>query len=124
MFLIILSTALHYSAIIPINNRIYINTILYSTTVGILWLIIKTNILLYIDYFLTLIWFFQDILLSKLIKKSRIIYLNIFIFLLSVLKSEMGYNYVWICNILSVIKCIYVSYLINKSNVNFSAQTL
>ena len=131
-FLLILTTALHYAAIIPIYysfketfNRIYINTILYSTTVSVVWYFFQqSTTLLYFEYFLATLWFLEDILWSKLLEKKRIVYLNFIVFLLNALKSEVEYDFVWKCNLLSVIKCVYVSYLINtydkkdKNNYN------
>jgi hypothetical protein len=123
MSILLLSTCLHYLAILPIGlnsklllHKIYINTIIYSTTIGCIYIYYPHNIILYIDYFLAILWFYQDILWSMLLKKHIIYNLNLIIFLLSIIKSELSYIYVWKCNVLSIIKCIYVSSLISDYN--------
>ena len=125
MNLLILTTSLHYLAIIPIIakygyikipnfNRIYLNIILVSTTLSIIWH--RFNKLMYPDYFFAGLWFIQDILWSLLLIQPYIIYLNIIIFGLNIITNYMNnyiiYHSLW--HVISALKCIYISYIIHK----------
>jgi hypothetical protein len=122
-YLIIFITCLHYLAIIPIIpsqnqffNRLYIYTILLSTTTSIIWELNKNNFLLVLDYLFVILWFVQDLLWSFLLQQKIIIYLNIIIFIISIITTNLIDYKSWytIGHIESVIKSIYVSYLIYK----------
>jgi len=126
MNLPILTTMLHYFAIIPIARKNlmeqysnYILTIILSTTVSILWHINNEpyNLLFFINYVLALTWFLFDY--SYSIKKYNFLFFiqiigwNLIIFTLSIICSIIPYNYyvyahsLW--HILSAIKSYYVS---------------
>ena len=122
-YLLIFITCLHYLAIIPVIptqkqffNRLYIYTILLSTTIGIIWELNKNNYILVLDYLCVILWFLQDLLWGFLLQKKIIIYLNIIIFFISIITTNIiDYRYWYIIgHIGSVIKSIYVSYLIYK----------
>ena len=122
---LLLTSALHYLAIIPIlckkyrsvpyYYRIYGNTILLSTTCSILWHYYNTLQLQLIDYYFVTIWFIQDLMWSLEINKLRILVLNLIIFGLNIsvyyLDDYEYYHSIW--HVLSAIKCIYISYLLN-----------
>jgi hypothetical protein len=127
--LLLVTSALHYLAIIPIlcksyktyvgvhqYYRIYANTIILATTFSILWHYYNTIGLQLADYYLAGIWFLQDIGWSLEINKLRIIILNIIIFGLNIIINYSDnyeyYHSIW--HVLSTIKCIYISYLIRK----------
>jgi hypothetical protein len=131
LWLLVLTSSLHYFAVIPIIlayqnkplpffNKIYLNTILYATTISILWHFFnETSMLVYLDYGLAIVWFFQDILWSLLLSKPSIIYLNIVIFILHFLVRYTGdyllYHSIW--HGISAIKCIYISYIIKYYDI-------
>ena len=120
---------LHYFAIMPFtkkgllhHNKIYdyyMLTIIISTTLSILWYINKPSngLLLYLDYIFTIIWFAQDYYLAmnknNLLLFMKIIYVNtiIFTFNLFIFNNIFFERTHSIYNILSAIKCFYVSYL-------------
>ena len=55
----------NYTSLFAIDAfpKIYLNTILYATTISILWYFFnETSMLVYLDYGLAIVWFFQDIL--------------------------------------------------------------
>ena len=130
MNFLILSSMLHYFAIMPFtrkgllhHNKIYdyyILTIIISTTLSILWYINKPSngLLLYLDYIFTIIWFAQDYYLAmnknNLLLFMKIIYVNtiIFTFNLFIFNNIFFERTHSIYNILSAIKCFYVSYLL------------
>ena len=64
---LVLSTGLHYLALIPHTNLRYRLTLGISTTLSIAWhLHGETNgPLFYLDYLFALMWFLQDLKLSK-----------------------------------------------------------
>lgn len=121
MNLLMISTMLHYFAIIPFSNKIlieqysnYILTIILSTTFSILW---HTNsypagILFFMDYSFAHLWFLQDLYhgynKNHLLK---ILFLNMFVFILNIFSSYKIYYYythsIW--HIISAMKCYYVS---------------
>lgn len=125
---LVLTSCLHYLALIPILikyrnkqlsyfNKLYRNTIIFSTTCSILWHYYdESYLLIYFDYIIALLWFCQDILWSMLINKSIIIYLNILIGILNFLVRYSGnyvlYHSIW--HVLSSIKCIYISWIIKQ----------
>ena len=130
MNFLIFTSMLHYFAIIPFTRKgllnhnsiynYYIVTIIISTTLSILWNINKLSngLLLYLDYIFTIIWFVQDYYLAmnknNLQLFMKIIYVNIIIFTFNLfifnnLFFERSHS---IYNILSAIKCFYVSYLL------------
>jgi hypothetical protein len=128
-YLLLVTSALHYLAIIPIlcksyssyvtihqYYRIYANTIILATTFSILGHYYNTIGLQLADYYLAGIWFLQDIVWSLEINKSRIILLNIIIFCLNMITNYLNnyeyYHSIW--HVLSAIKCIYISYLIRN----------
>jgi hypothetical protein len=130
-WILVITSSLHYLSVIPILltyqnkplpifNRIYRNTILLSTTISILWYFFnETPKLIYIDYGLAIVWCLQDILWSFLLSKPIMIYLNIIIFILHFLVRYTG-DYVLYCSIwhvISVIKCIYISYIIKHYDI-------
>jgi len=126
-----LTATLHYLALIPIFerywnksipffNNIYKNTILYSTIISILSNYFDKSInLLYFNYGLTVVWIILDILWSLLIKKPIINYLNILIYVMYFSVKYLGnyllYHNIW--QIISAIKCLYISYLIDYYEV-------
>jgi hypothetical protein len=130
MNFLILSSMLHYFAIMPFtkkgllhHNKIYdyyMLTIIISTTLSILWYINKPSngLLLYLDYIFTIIWFAQDYYLAmnknNLLLFMKIIYVNtiIFTFNLFIFNNIFFERTHSIYNILSAIKCFYVSYLL------------
>lgn len=130
MNFLILSTMLHYFAIMPFtrkgllhHNKIYDNyilTIIISTTLSILWYIKKKSngLLLFLDYGFTIIWFVQDYCLAinknNLLLFMKIIYVNIIIFSFNLfIFNNIFFERIHsIYNILSAIKCIYVSNLL------------
>lgn len=120
-----ITASLHFPAIIPIicKNKlvlldyIYIYTILLSTTFSILWYsYYESNLLLLIDYFLAGIWFMLDTMWYILLNNKLIMYLNLGIFILNILvyftNNYVLYHSIW--HILSVIKCVYISFLIKN----------
>ena len=129
---LILTSCLHYLALIPILikyrnksladfNKLYRNTIIISTTISIVWHYFdESYILFYFDYIVVLLWFCQDILWSVLINKPIIIYLNIIIGILHFLVRYSGnyvlYHSIW--HVISAIKCIYISWVIQKYDKN------
>jgi hypothetical protein len=125
-YILLLTIALHYLAIIPIlcknyrsvpfYYRIYGNTILLSTTCSILWHYHNTIQLQIINYYLVLILFIQDLMWSLEINKSRIVILNLITFGLHIsiyyVDNYEYYNIIW--HVISAIKCIYISHLLNQ----------
>jgi len=128
MSILILTTMMHYFAIIPftINNLInnkydnYILTIIISTTLSILWYINKEpyGILLYLDYFGAIVWVYYDLYLAYITKnffvKIQVIFFNLIIFSLNIISLYTS-DYIishslW--HILSAIKCYYISELL------------
>jgi hypothetical protein len=130
-WLLVLTSSLHYLAVIPIIltyqnkplpffNRIYRNTILYSTTISILWHFFnETYKLVFLDYGLAIVWFIQDVLWSFLLSKPSMIHLNIIIFILHFLVRYTGdyvlYHSIW--HVISSIKCLYISYVIKHYDI-------
>ena len=123
--MLVLTSSLHYVTIIPIlfKNKlvlfdlIYIYTILLSTTFSILWHnYYESNVLRLINYFLIGIWFILDAMWCILLNNKLIIYINFGIFILNNLvyftDNYILYHSIW--HILSVIKCVYVSFLIKN----------
>jgi hypothetical protein len=124
--LLLLTSALHYLAIIPIlcknyksvhfYYQIYGNTIILSTTCSILWHYYNTVQLQYLDYYFAFIWFIHDLMWSVELNKFRILVLNLIIFGLNIhinyLDNYAYYHSIW--HVASAIKCIYVSYLLNQ----------
>jgi len=121
-----LTCGLHYLSILPFilknTNRpstyynIYINTILLSTTFGIIWH--YYNKFMIYDYIFTGIWFVEDLFWSLELNNYMILNLNIIIFVLNIIINYI-HNYVFyhsIWHILSAIKCIYISNLILSIN--------
>jgi len=120
--MLVLTSALHYFAVppllckfnIPWYIKLYIYTILLSTTTSIIWH--YTGYLLILDYVLAGFWFFQDVLWSLELEGITIILLNLLIFCLNIvvlfLNNYELYHSIW--HVISAIKCIYVSYLISK----------
>lgn len=127
MNILIITSALHYLAILPFakyNN--YVLTIIISTTLSILWHLNREpyGILLYLDYTAALIWFLYDIYLGQetnnLLVVRLIILYNIIIFILNIISIYYKYYIIThtIWHILSAIKCYYVSKLIVDFNYN------
>jgi hypothetical protein len=130
--LLLLTSTLHYLAILPIvinfhNNtlpdfhRIYINIIIFSTTISIIWHYYNEprNILLYIDYYLSFLWFIGDMLWALDLNNITIVFLNLGCFFLNI-NINYSNNYILhhsIWHIINACKCIYVSYIINKNLV-------
>ena len=126
---LILTCSLHYLAMIPIKlqflkinlpffNQMYINTIFLSTTFGILAHYLETNYLIWkIDYIIAGLWFLEDVLWSFELENYMVIFLNIFVFGLNTLATYTNnyimYHSIW--HVISAIKCIYISFLIQKS---------
>lgn len=123
--LLLITIALHYLAIIPIlckkyqsvsyYYRMYCNTILLSTSCSILWHYYNTMQLQFINYYFVIIWFIQDLMWSLEINKFRILVLNLITIGLNISMYYLDYNVYYhnICNVISAIKCIYISYMLN-----------
>lgn len=132
-----ITCALHYFAIIPFlfknrnknhiyethvleNNycntpfyyHTYINTIILSTTAGIIWHYYGNYMIF--DYLVASLWIVQDVIWSFEKNKFRIIILNIIIFILNIISNFSNdyilYHSLW--HIISACKCVYISYLI------------
>ena len=127
MNILIITSALHYLAILPFakyNN--YVLTIIISTTLSILWHLNREpyGILLYLDYTATLIWFLYDIYLGHQTNNLLVVWLiilyNISIFILNIISIYYKYYIIThsIWHVLSAIKCYYVSKLITDFNYN------
>jgi hypothetical protein len=128
MPLLTLTTCLHYLALVPLIRlnhanrvsrftRIYANTILVTTFMSILMHSYpNSNLLCFMDYLFTGLWFTLDYLWSKALNKKIIVELNCLVFLaytLSTLVPNYGLAHsVW--HIISASKCFYVSLLIYK----------
>ena len=124
--LLLLTSALHYLAIIPIlcknyksvhfYYQIYGNTIILSTTCSILWHYHNTFQLQLLDYYFVTVWFLLDLLWSLEINKFRILVLNLIIFGLNISVHYLdNYEYYYcILHTLSAIKCMYISYILNQ----------
>ena len=126
MDLTTLSTITHYASIIPImkyaNNDIllyrYRNIIFLSSSASVIWHSYNqpTNILYYIDYGGTIIWFIFDLILAIKSKDKITIFkfliLNLLILISNLLidKKSIHYNILhssW--HILLSLKCYYIS---------------
>ena len=120
------STMLHYFAIQPFTKKNlidqynnYVLTIILSTTFSVLWHInsYPVGVLFVMDYNFAYLWFLQDIYhgynKNHLLK---ILFLNIFIFILNIFSSyEIYYYYthsIW--HIFSALKCYYISNIITN----------
>jgi len=127
MYLLPLTAALHYLAIIPVLlntierranrlTRIYIGTIVMATTASIIWHLNSESkdFLLILDYTLAALWFMVDYLWMKCLNQPIILELNINVIVLYVV-SIFYANYnaahsAW--HVISAAKCVYVSYII------------
>jgi hypothetical protein len=130
--LLLLTTALHYFAILPhlikyYNNilphyhRVYINLIILSTTFSIIWHYYNEprNILLFFDYYFGFLWFVGDMLWALDLNNISIVLLNLGCFFLNIninySNNYVLYHSIW--HVINAIKSIYVSYIINKNLV-------
>jgi hypothetical protein len=125
MPLLTLTTCLHYLALVPLIRvnrvsrftRIYANTFLVTTFMSILMHSYpNSNLLCFMYYLFTGLWFTLDYLWSKALNKRIILELNGLVFLaytLSTLVPNYGLAHsVW--HIISASKCFYVSLLIYR----------
>jgi hypothetical protein len=126
--LLLLTTSLHYLAIIPICKnyqsiyiyRLYSNVIMVSTTFSMLWHYYNTYQLMIMDYYFATIWFLFDIGWYKELNNNKILILNLIVFIFNIIIINFD-NYVYyhnIWNIISAIKCMYISYLIRNIKIN------
>ena len=81
-----------------------------------LWHYYNTYQLMIMDYYFATIWFLFDIGWYKELNNNRILNLIVFIFNIINLENYEYYNSIW--NIISAIKCIYISYLIRNIKIN------
>ena len=129
-FLLLMTTGLHYFAIIPIlhpymNTKLPFFNLIYSITIigSIIFsalyhyysYITSYAIIFYIiDFILVALWFAQDVLWCFLINKPIIIYMNILVFILYIptmfTNNYVFYHCLW--HVISTIKSCYVSTLI------------
>jgi hypothetical protein len=72
------------------------------------------------DYYFATIWFLFDIGWYKELNNNKILILNLIVFIFNIIIINFD-NYVYyhnIWNIISAIKCMYISYLIRNIKIN------
>jgi hypothetical protein len=119
---LVVTTLFHYFAILPLlysDFTEYKMCIFASTTASVLWHMNneKMDITFYIDYLAAANWAFHDLTFALQKRNIQIMLVNILIFILNmnILKADENYvvsHSIW--NILSAMKCFYVSGLIAK----------
>lgn len=130
MYPLLVTAVLPYVASLPIClkplnafQKIYLTTILVSTTLGLLWhyLLEPEGYIMFADYYATFCWFLLDVLWAKLLNKKYIIIYNIDVFavycLLHIFTKKQTFAYIVyhsIWHVLFAMKAMYVSCLIWK----------
>jgi len=123
--LLILSSGLHYSAIIPtlVSSRdyryIYSLIIFLSTTLSLILHLYEKekSLLFYMNYSLSTMWTIHDILLTRQthhnVVSTIFIYTTAMYFISGMLMTINNYQ-IWyeLWHFISGIKCIYISYLL------------
>jgi hypothetical protein len=130
MYPLLVTAALPYLAALPILlkpfnwfQRLYLNTILVSTTLGLLWHYLwePEGYIMFANYYATFCWLLLDVLWAKILNKKYIIIYNFDIIavhcLIATFTSKNTFAYIMyhsIWHILFTLKSLYVSYLIWK----------
>ena len=115
---LVLSTSLHYLALIPDTNLRYRLTLGISTSLSVVWHIYgePDGLLFYLDYLFAFLWLLQDLRLSK--GSFEYISANALIFIININilydKDYIVNHSLWHC--LSALKCIYLADHINRTN--------
>jgi len=127
--ILIITSFLHYLAILPILfkynvnklshfHTVYVNLIIVTTSISIIWHYYQEpyNYLMAFDYYFSSLWFIADMLWALDLCNISILYLNIGSFILNIIinysNNYILYHSIW--HVLNALKCIYVSYLITK----------
>jgi len=116
----------YYNKVLPHIQRVYINLIILSTTISIIWHYYNEprNLLLYFHYYLAFLWFVGDMLWALDLNNITIVSLNIISFILNIninfSNNYILYHSIW--HIINACKCIYVSYIINTNLVYYKIE--
>ena len=108
---LVVSTSLHYLALIPANTLSYRLTVGVSTSLSALWLIYgePRGPLFYFEYLFAFLWLLQDLRLSK--GSFECIAANAVIFIIGVTipydKDYVIYHSLW--HGMSALKCVYIA---------------
>ena len=117
----VITTLPHYLAAVPMLLPLdYKTIVVVSSTLSVIWHIQgePTNIWFYLDYGSAGVWFLSDVYYGCKLNKNEIVLLNLIIFFLNIYLKD--YHAFW--NILSCMKCIYVSIQLQQGLIAASIQ--